>query len=904
MSTVLYRLARWCFRNRWKTLSAWLVVVVAALAIGTLSGGKTSDAFTIPGTEAQQAVSVLEAKLPAAAGASTQVVFASPGGDIASAKHRAAITAAVRALASVTQVTSATDPFQTRAVSPDGHVALSTVSYDAAAADVTSATVDALDPAVEAARAAGVEVEFGGAVYPMATAGTSTEAIGIAVALVILAITFGSFLAAGIPIVTALVGVVISLMGITAIASVTTIAAASTSVASLLGLSCGIDYAVFILSRYRTNLLAGHDPEEAAGRAAGTAGSSVVFAGLSVIIALCGMSVVGIPFLTAMGLAAAATVALALLVAITLVPAVFGFVGHRAARFTRIPGLRRAAPAARTAAIHPERLAGVRWARWVVRRRVPVVVVGVLALGALCIPVASMDLGLPGAGSNPTSDTSRRAYDLTTAHFGAGYNATLTVVAEDVTAAAPAATISTAISRLPGVSASSVVVVTNGIALIQVVPTTGPADAATADLVHRIRDDRSALEGTTGAHLLVGGLTATNIDVSAKLGAALPLFLITIAVLAFVLLTFAFRTILVPIKSILGFLLSAGAALGAQVAVFQWGWGAHLLGVQPGQTLSFLPVILLAIMFGLSSDYEVFVVSRIKEQFTKTGDARGAVVLGTGQSTRVVSAAALIMASIFLSVMFGGTPTIKAVGFSFAVGVFIDAFVVRLTLVPAVMAIVGARIWYHPRWFARLVPDPDIEGERLEALLAGGDSHVRLPETQRDGRRGGRHLPTAHQSAEDLPSVPRRARVPEQQPAGTIAGSAVGGGQPAATGRPVSSGTDVGGGPDRGVDGVPIRDHWVREFLTNRRHRVAEVADLIPLERLLAEVGDCASPWELAARLDVDVQAVVDRLDTLDDEEVAEVALLLPTGHVGPPRLPPLPGRPPQPWEELRQATR
>ena len=261
-----------------------------------------------------------------------------------------------------------------------------------------------------------------------------------------------------------------------------------------------------------------------------------------------------------------------------------------------------------------------------------------------------------------------------------------------------------------------------GVALINVVPTTGPNNPATTDLVHHIRDQRTTLEAGTGAHLLVGGLTATNIDVSAKLGGALPIFLFTVVALAFVLLTFAFRTIIVPIKSIIGFLLSAGAAFGAQVAVFQWGWGKSLLGIEPTQTLSFLPIILLAIMFGLSSDYEVFVVSRIKEQFTRTGDARRAVVLGTGQSARVVSAAALIMASIFVSFVFAPEPTIKEIGFSFAVGVLIDAFVVRLTLVPAAMAIIGARAWYHPGWFSRYVPDPDIEGERLDGKL-GDDKH-------------------------------------------------------------------------------------------------------------------------------------------------------------------------------------
>ncbi len=236
-------------------------------------------------------------------------------------------------------------------------------------------------------------------------------------------------------------------------------------------------------------------------------------------------------------------------------------------------------------------------------------------------------------------------------------------------------------------------------------------------VVHTIRDDRAAIEGQTGAHILVGGTTASNIDVSAKLSSALPIFLVVVVGLAFILLTFAFRTILVPIKSILGFLLSMAAALGAQVAMFQWGWGEHIFGITPAATISFLPIIMLAIIFGLSSDYEVFVVSRIKEEYTRNGDARRAVQRGTGLSARVVTAAALIMFSIFVAFMFTNDPTIKAIGFSFAVGVFLDAFVVRLTLVPATMAIIGSRLWYHPQWFARYVPDPDIEGHRLEHKL-------------------------------------------------------------------------------------------------------------------------------------------------------------------------------------------
>jgi RND superfamily putative drug exporter len=339
----------------------------------------------------------------------------------------------------------------------------------------------------------------------------------------------------------------------------------------------------------------------------------------------------------------------------------------------------------------------------------------------LAIPAASIHLGLPSGASQSADNTQRKAYDLTTEGFGAGYNGALLIVAQDVRSDSDTGQIAGALAKMPDVAQVTPLAAHDGVALIRLIPDSGPSDPATTRLVHTLRDDRAAIEGNTGAYILIGGTTASNIDVSAKLSAALPIFLIVVVGLAFILLTFAFRTILVPLKSILGFLLSMAAALGAQVAMFQWGWGEHLFGITPAQTISFLPIIMLAIIFGLSSDYEVFVVSRIKEEFTRNGDARHAVQRGTGLSARVVTAAAMIMFSIFVAFMFTNDPTIKAIGFSFAVGVFLDAFVVRLTLVPAVMAIIGSRIWYHPRWFARHVPDPDIEGQRLENQLTRGE---------------------------------------------------------------------------------------------------------------------------------------------------------------------------------------
>jgi putative drug exporter of the RND superfamily len=719
MSNYLYRLAHLAFRRRRLVLMIWLAAAIGAIALGVASGGKTNDSFTIPGTEAQNAANVLSTKLPAFSGGQSTIVFATTHGNatVSAAADQAAIETALAKVKAIPQVSSVVDPFAVKLVSPSGQIALGQVQWSAKPTDVKQANLTAVKDALKPLQADGVQVEYEGSVYPGWNPPLSElpELIGLGVAFVILMITFGAFAAAGMPILGAVIGVVITLMGITALASVVTIASASTTVALMLGLSCGIDYGLFILSRHRSNLLNGMTPEESVPLAMGTAGSSVVFAALTVIIALCGLTVVGIPFLTVMGLAAASAVAVALLIALTLVPAMLGFAGNKVANFARLPLLgARAERSARRSAADPDSTAGAGWARFVVRNRVLMLIGGVALLGVLAIPALHIHLGLPSGASQSTSTTQRQAYDLTTEGFGAGFNGPLLIVAQHVESPADTQQMAAALTKMPDVAQVTPVVAQNGISLIRVTPKSGPNDPATATLVHTLRNDRASIEGRTGAHILVGGTTASNIDVSAKLSSALPIFLLVVIGLAFLLLTFAFRTILVPITSILGFLLSMAAALGAQVAMFQWGWGQHIFGITPSETVSFLPIIMLAIIFGLSSDYEVFVVSRIKEDYTKYGDARRAVQRGVGVSARVVTAAALIMFSIFVSFMLTNDPTIKAIGFSFATGVFLDAFVVRLTLVPAVMAIIGSKLWYHPRWFANYVPDPDIEGQRLE----------------------------------------------------------------------------------------------------------------------------------------------------------------------------------------------
>ncbi|MEY9846449.1 MMPL family transporter [Streptacidiphilus sp. MAP5-3] len=720
MSTYLFQLARWAFRRRRIVLCFWLVVAVVAIVLATASGGKTNDTFTIPGTESQRTTDLLKHTLPALAGGQTQVVFAAPAGQaVTNPGPRAGVEASLARIRGVPQVATVSDPYAAHGVSPDQKAALVSVQWNGQPGDVKDASLNDLKAAVAPAQQAGVQVEYSGSVYPgwRLVPSELPELIGLIIAFFILLVTFGALVAAGMPILTAVLGVVVSLMGITALASVINIASASTTVAIMLGLSCGVDYGLFILFRHRNQVLQGMDTEQSVGLAVGTAGGSVVFAALTVIIALCGMSVVGIPFLTVMGLAAAAAVAVALLIALTLLPALLGFAGTRITSFVsgRLrPGHHERV--AKTSAEESPRAFGARWSRFVVRYRPLVAVAGVGFLLLLAVPALDIQLGLPSGASKPTSDTSRRAYDLISDHFGPGYNGPLLVVTEHGVPPANAQRLAAELATQQNVAAAAPLAVTPQVAIVRVIPKTGPNDTATADLVHGLRDHRAAIEAVVGAPILVGGTTASNIDVSQKLADALPVFLAVVIGLAFVLLTLAFRTILVPIKSIIGFLLSVAAAFGAQVAMFQWGWGRHIFGITPTETISFLPLIMLAIIFGLSSDYEVFVVSRIKEDFIATDDARGAVERGTSRAARVVTAAALIMFSIFVAFMFTNDPTIKAIGFSFAIGVLLDAFVVRLTVVPAVMAIVGARIWYHPRWFTRYVPDPDIEGSRLEHL--------------------------------------------------------------------------------------------------------------------------------------------------------------------------------------------
>ncbi len=712
MATALYRLGRAAFRRRRLVLAIWLVLFAGmGIAAGTLSG-PTNDRFSIPGTEAQQAIDLLSERLPQANGASGRIVFAAPEGEQLTGTQRTAVQEALGAVGRTGGVLAASDPFTTGAVSRDGRIALATVTFRDSAQDLDNETREAVEQAADGAKAEGVQVEFGGDAVPQeAGAGGIGEVIGFAVAALVLAITFGSLVAAGLPLLTALVGVGIGLLGITTMTGFVDLSSTTPTLALMLGLAVGIDYALFIISRHRTQLFEGLEPEESAGRAVGTAGSAVVFAGATVVIALAALTVVGIPFLTAMGLAAAATVAVAVLVAITLVPALLGFAGTKLMKGKNFETGKRAATPTM----------GSRWVAFVTRHRVPAVLLTVIALGAAAIPVLSMRLGLPDDSTAAPSETNRQAYDLLTEGFGPGFNGPLTIVVDASRGGSAQQAANAVAAEFRGHSDVAAIGrptlnEAGDTAIISLTPRSGPSTEQTKDLVADIRDRAGTLDRELNAEILVTGATATNIDVSDRMAAALVPYLAVIVGLAMLLLMIAFRSLLVPLTALGGFLLTIGAAFGMTVLVFQEGFAAGLIGVeQTAPIISLLPVLIIGILFGLAMDYQVFLVSRMREEHVHGADSDTSVKEGFRHGARVVTAAALIMGAVFSGFILEDDAIIKSIGFALAFGILVDAFVVRMTLIPALMSLLGKRAWWLPRWLDRALPRVDIEGETLRS---------------------------------------------------------------------------------------------------------------------------------------------------------------------------------------------
>ncbi|MFJ4276221.1 MMPL family transporter [Streptomyces coelicoflavus] len=733
MSTLLYRLGRLSFRRRRYFAFAW-VVILAACAFAALSApAAEDDGFSIPGTESQKAFDLLDERFPGgnSEGADARVVFAAPDGQKITARdHRLAVTEVVDDIAAGPQVEEVPSPFAPETVSEDGTTAYTTITYDATSDNLTEATREALLDAVRDGRDAGLTVEAGGsAVDGGPEFGGITELIGIGVAAVVLFLTFRTFVAAGLPLVTALIGLGAGICLIIAAGVATT----TITLALMLGLAVGIDYALFIVSRYRTERAEGQDAEEAAGRAMGTAGSAVVFAGATVVIALAGLSVAGVPLLTDMGLAAAGTVVIAVLVALTLLPALLGFFPRAV-----LPRTDRAAP--RKRASGTKEPAGSRWARFVVRRPLAVLLLGVAGLGIVAVPALDLQLALPGDESLPTSTTQRRAYDTLADGFGPGFNGPLTIVidargADDAKAAADRAR--KILDSTDGVAEVSPAMFNKAedTAVVAAVPSTGPTATETKNLVETIRAEADELEADTGASMVVTGQTALNIDVSNKVTAALLPYLAVVVGLAILLLMMVFRSVLVPLKAALGFLLSVAASFGVIVAVFQWGWLAGLLGVaQTGPVMSMMPIFLIGVVFGLAMDYEVFLVTRIREAHVHGEGPSQSVVTGFRHSARVVVAAAVIMIAVFGGFIGLTDSLIKmlGLGLGLASAVLFDAFVVRMTLVPAALALLGHSAWWIPRWLNRMLPDLDIEGERLSRALETGSAPVTPPRHQEE----------------------------------------------------------------------------------------------------------------------------------------------------------------------------
>ena len=722
MSSALYRLGHAVVRRAGRVLAAWAVLLLAAGLLAGGLGGRLQDDLTIPGTESQQGLDVLEQRFPEVAGVSGQILFVAPPGERVR-QYDEQVGAVLHRVEDVDHVLLATDPFDKGGrltVSEDGRHALSQVQLDVPLDELDDATVAQLEEATALPDGSALDVHLGGSLFANKSVEvTWVEGLGVLLALVVLAVTFGSLLAAGMPIVTAVVGVGVAMAGILTVAAFASINTSTPTLALMIGLAVGIDYALFIVSRHRGQLAQGMAVAESVARSLATAGSAVIFAGVTVVIALCGLVVARIPFLTVMGLAAAGAVAVAVAVAVTLVPAMLGLAGDR---LRPRPGSR----AARHSVVAPgeTHTVGARWVR--LATRVPAVTVALVVglLLVMALPAKDLALGLPDNGTAAPGSGERVTYDLVSEAYGPGFNAPLLVTVDIIRTRDPIGVMKDLgrdLGELDGVRAVALTTPNRkaDLGIVQIVPEHAQTDPATADLVRDIRDRADTLEQRYGVtDLQVTGHTAVTIDVSDRLRAALLPFALVVVGLSLLLLMVLFRSVAVPVKATVGYLLSVGASFGTVVAVFQWGWLAEAMNVtKVGPVISFLPILLMGVLFGLAMDYEVFLVSRMREEYVHTRDARRAVTVGFTSSARVVTAAAVIMISVFAAFVPHSDMAVKPIALGLAVGVFVDAFLVRMTLVPAVLALLGERAWWLPRRLDAALPQLDVEGAGLEHHL-------------------------------------------------------------------------------------------------------------------------------------------------------------------------------------------
>ncbi len=720
MALVLHRLGRWCLVHRRRVLLIWLTAVLVLGVAATRVGGEYSDDFRVPGVESQRAVDLLSDRFPEAAGGSAQLVFHAPDGEILDAPRADAIASTVAEVAALPGVESVSDP--TLQPSADGTTLLALVQYDIELTELDDADLDALLRTGEPLAGVAVRLEVGGELtqYVEQPEPQAAELIGLVAAVFILLVAFGSVLAMGLPIAIALFGLGTSTLLLALGAAVLEMPTNTPVLASMIGLGVGIDYALFVVTRHREHLHAGMTVAESAARATATAGQAVIIAGGTVVIAILGLAISGIPVVTLMGLGAALVVAVMVAATITLLPALLGFAGHR---IDRVRLFR-----ARTEGVDTVSV----WSRWgaaVARRPWPYLVASLAFLLLLATPLLSIRFGQADAGNAPETSTQRQAYDLVSEAYGPGANGPLLLAVESGDPAV-AAEVVTAVADEPGVTAVARPRISPGgdAAIVTVVPETGPQEAGTAQLIHHLRDD-VLTEVDTPVH--VGGLTATFVDMSDQVAARLPWFIGAVVGLSFLLLMLVFRSVLVPLKAALMNLLSIGAAYGVIVAVFQWGWMKGLVGLEDTVPIvAFVPMMMFAILFGLSMDYEVFLLSRVREEYLRTGDNTGSVISGIASTARVITAAALIMIFVFLGFVLGDDPLVKMMGLGLAAAVFLDATIVRVILVPATMRLLGDANWWLPPWLDRRLPHLDVEGghglpePELEAgagALTGGD---------------------------------------------------------------------------------------------------------------------------------------------------------------------------------------
>ncbi|WOX15412.1 MMPL family transporter [Streptomyces sp. N50] len=728
-------LARWCYQRRLVVVLLWLGMLIGLAALSQGAGSAYNNSFSLPNTESTRALNLLKSSFPAQAGDSDTVVWHVKTGSVRDSATKTRMTGTldkISKLSEVSDVTSPYDPQGAAQISKDGRTAYAQVNFAKVQQDLDKSDIQRVIDTAEAARTDGLQVELGGQAIQSTeqTPPATSELVGVVAAAVVLFLAFGSLFAMLLPILTAVAGVGTAILATGLLSHATTIGEIAPTLSALIGLGVGIDYALFIVTRHRKGLQSGLDVQESLVRAVNTSGRAVLFAGGTVCIALLGMFVLQTKFLNGVAIASALTVALTVLAAVTLLPALLGLLG------TRVLG-RRARRRLAEGEPLPENATSGPWARWaaLVQRRPRVLsLVALVVMVVLTLPVFSLRLGSSDAGNNPASTTTRKAYDLLADGFGPGFNGPLQLVAEAPTAADKAALtkLSAQLKNVEGVASVAAPPIRQGstVGIVQVVPTTSPQDKQTSDLIDHLRDKviPAAEKGTT-LKVHVGGSTAIFNDFATVLTGKLPLFIAVIVILGGLLLLLAFRSLLIPAVAAVMNLLAAGASFGVLIAVFQWGWGSDALGLgRAGPVEAFLPVMMISILFGLSMDYQVFLVSRMHEEWVHTKDNARAVRVGQVETARVITAAAAIMVCVFIAFVFGGERTIAEFGIGLASAVALDAFILRTILVPASMHLFGKANWWLPAWLDRRMPHLSVDPPDEPLPAPSPDSPAPEPE--------------------------------------------------------------------------------------------------------------------------------------------------------------------------------